>query len=133
MEGINALKGKDLSVVGLPNLDEVVYGLYAMRAGASLAKVHMYPQRITYQNKSFFLNTYKDETLRMVQTWLLSSQLEQAVGRARLLREDCRVFVYAGIPGGTGKIYRSLVCPKNGINRKNSTWGCAGKNNGAMA
>lgn len=33
VEGINALKGKDLSVVGLPNLDEVVYGLYAMRAG----------------------------------------------------------------------------------------------------
>ena len=98
VEGINALKGKDLSVVGLPNLDEVVYGLYAMRAGASLAKVHMYPQRITYQNKSFFLNTYKDETLRMVQTWLLSSQLEQAVGRARLLRENCRVFVYAGFP-----------------------------------
>ena len=58
--------------------------------------MHMYPQRITYQNKSFFLNTYKDETLRMVQTWLLSSQLEQAVGRARLLREDCRGFVYDG-------------------------------------
>ena len=107
VEGINALKGKDLSVVGLPNLDEVVYGLYAMRAGASLAKVHMYPQRITYQNKSFFLNTYKDETLRMVQTWLLSSQLEQAVGRARLLREDCQVFVYAGFPVEQAKyIYR---------------------------
>lgn len=112
MEGINALKGKDLSVVGLPNLDEVVYGLYAMRAGASLAKVHMYPQRITYQNKSFFLNTYKDETLRMVQTWLLSSQLEQAVGRARLLREDCRVFVYAGFPVEQAKYIDRLCVQK---------------------
>ena len=112
VEGINALKGKDLSVVGLPNLDEVVYGLYAMRAGASLAKVHMYPQRITYQNKSFFLNTYKDETLRMVQTWLLSSQLEQAVGRARLLREDCRVFVYAGFPVEQAKYIDRLCVQK---------------------
>ena len=112
VEGINALKGKDLSVVGLPNLDEVVYGLYAMRAGASLAKVHMYPQRITYQNKSFFLNTYKDETLRMVQTWLLSSQLEQAVGRARLLRENCRVFVYAGFPVEQAKYIDRLCVQK---------------------
>lgn len=58
VEGINVPKGKELSVWGLPNLDEVVYGLYAMRAGTSLAKVHMYPQKITCQNKSFFLNTY---------------------------------------------------------------------------
>ena len=43
----------------------------------------------------------------MVQTWLLSSQLEQAVGRARLLREDCQVFVYAGFPVEQAKyIYR---------------------------
>ena len=34
----------------------------------------------------------------MIQTWLISSQLEQAVGRARLLREDCTVMVYAGFP-----------------------------------
>lgn len=108
IEGINALKGKDLSVVGLPNLDEVVYGLYAMRAGASSAKVHMYPQRITYQNTSFFLNTYKDETLQMIQIWLLSSQLEQAVGRARLLREDCQVFVYAGFPVEQAKYIDTL-------------------------
>lgn len=112
VEGINALKGKDLSVVGLPNLDEVVYGLYAMRAGANMAKVHMYPQRITYQNKSFFLNTYKNDTLRMVQTWLLSSQLEQAVGRARLLREDCQVFVYAGFPVEQAKYIDRLCVQK---------------------
>ena len=31
-------------------------------------------------------------------TWMISSQLEQAVGRARLLREDCTVIVYAGFP-----------------------------------
>ena len=37
------------------------------------------------------------------------------------------------IPGGTGEIYRPLVCPKNGINRKNPTRDYAGKNNGAMA
>ena len=69
----------------------------------------------------------------MVQTWLLSSQLEQAVGRARLLREDCRVFVYAGFPVEQAKYIDRLCVQKNRINRKNPTWDCAGKNNGAMA
>lgn len=87
-----------MAVIGLPNLDEAVYCLYAMRAGAVLGKAYMYPQRITYRNKSFYLNTYNNDTIQMIQTWLLSSQLEQAVGRARLLREECTVNVFAGFP-----------------------------------
>lgn len=98
VEGINNLKGKDLSVIGLPNLDESVYFLYAMRAGTVIGKEYMRPQRIIFGNKSFYLNTYKNETLQMIQTWFLSSQLEQAVGRARLLREECTVIVFAGFP-----------------------------------
>lgn len=98
VEGMNNLQGKNLSVVGLPNLDETVYCLYGMRAGAEIKKAAMYPQRIVYRDKSFYLNTYKNEVLRMIQTWLISSQLEQAVGRARLLREDCTVTVFAGFP-----------------------------------
>lgn len=98
IEGMNSLQGKNLSVVGLPNLDETVYCLYGMRAGTVIKKVNMYPQRIVYSDKSFYLNTYKNEALRMIQTWLISSQLEQAVGRARLLREDCTVTVFAGFP-----------------------------------
>lgn len=95
---MNHLQGKNLSVVGLPNLDETVYCLYGMRAGAEIKKAAMYPQRIVYRDKSFYLNTYKNEVLQMIQTWLISSQLEQAVGRARLLRENCTVIVYAGFP-----------------------------------
>lgn len=85
-------------MVGLPNLDETMYCLYGMRAGAEIKKTAMYLQRIVYRDKSFYLNTYKNEVLQMIQTWLISSQLEQAVGRARLLREDCMVIVYAGFP-----------------------------------
>lgn len=98
VEGINSLKGKNLAVIGLPNVDDVVYCLYGMRMGTDVGKANMYPQRITYKNKSFYLNTYKDEVLQMIQTWIISSQLEQAVGRARLLREDCTVMVFAGFP-----------------------------------
>lgn len=43
VEGINQLKGRDLAVIGLPNVDDVVYCLYGMRVGIDVGKAHMYP------------------------------------------------------------------------------------------
>ncbi|MGN0606224.1 MAG: hypothetical protein ACI4JM_06855 [Oscillospiraceae bacterium] len=109
VEGINCLQGKDIAVIGLPNLHESVYFLYAVRAGEPVHKAFMYPHRIKYNNKTFTLNTYKNETLQMIQCWILSSQLEQAVGRARLLRENCIVYVYAGFPVEQAEYIDKLV------------------------
>ncbi|MBR2284695.1 MAG: DEAD/DEAH box helicase family protein [Ruminococcus sp.] len=99
VEGLNLLSGKNLSVIGLPNKPDFVYCLYGMRAGLELKKSpNMYVHRIEQGGYSFSLNTFQDSTLQRIQTWMLSSQLEQAVGRARLLRNDCMVTVYAGFP-----------------------------------
>lgn len=99
VEGLNLLSGKDLSVIGLPNKPDFVYCLYGMRAGVDLTKTpNMYVQRIEQGSYSFSLNTFMDPTLQKIQSWILSSQLEQAVGRARLLRNHCTVTVYAGFP-----------------------------------
>lgn len=107
-EGLNCLKGKDIVVVGLPNTHDIVYCLYGMRAGASLKKAHMHPRKIEYNNKEFWLNTYKDDTLRLIQCWILSSQLEQAVGRARLLREKSNPF-----PSDRDQLSHFAVSPTN--------------------
>jgi len=99
VEGLNSLSGRNLSVIGLPNKPDFVYCLYGMRAGLELKQTqNMHHQRIEWNGYSFSLNTFKDETLQKIQIWMLSSQLEQAVGRARLLRNDCTVTVYAGFP-----------------------------------
>lgn len=98
IEGLNSLAGQPLAVVGLPNMHEVVYCLYGMRLGAELKKTRMYTHRIESNGYSFSLNTYQDDILRRVQLWMLSSQLEQAVGRARLLRNPAVVTVFAGFP-----------------------------------
>ncbi len=99
VEGLNLLSGRNLSVIGLPNKPDFVYCLYGMRAGLKLNKAqNMYVQRIEWNGYSFSLNTFKNEILQKIQIWMLSSQLEQAVGRARLLRNDCTVTVYAGFP-----------------------------------
>ncbi|MCM1231666.1 MAG: DEAD/DEAH box helicase family protein [Ruminococcus flavefaciens] len=97
VEGLNDSRGKDIAVIGLPNLSNVVYGLYAMRMGY-VGDVHMCCRRIQYNNYDFRLNTFEDKIIRRIQLWLLSSQLEQAVGRARLLRENCTVTVFSGFP-----------------------------------
>lgn len=44
------------------------------------------------------MNTFKDYHLRTIQMWLIESLLEQAVGRARLLRFDCTVNVFVRFP-----------------------------------
>ncbi len=106
VEGLNDNRGKDIAVIGLPNLNNVVYGLYAMKMGY-VGNVHMCCRRIQYGNCDFRLNTFEDKIIRRIQLWLLSSQLEQAVGRARLLRENCTVTVFSGFPVGQAEFHNT--------------------------
>lgn len=101
VEGLNCLEGKDINVVGLPNLDDSIYKLYGLLAGLSVeevVKVDMRPMRIQYNGYDFKLHTFNNYRLRRIQLWNLNSLLEQAVGRARLLRYDCEVRVFARFP-----------------------------------
>lgn len=98
VEGLNCLEGENISVIGLPNVDEVVYKLYGMAAGVNAELYDMRPMRIEYNGYDFQINTFENEKLQMIQLWMLESLLEQAVGRARLLRYNCTVKVFARFP-----------------------------------
>ena len=101
VEGLNCLEGKDINVVGLPNLDDSIYKLYGLLAGLSVEDVvnaDMRPMRIQYNGYDFKLHTFINYRLRRIQLWNLNSLLEQAVGRARLLRYDYEVRVFARFP-----------------------------------
>lgn len=50
---MNHLKGKNLSVVGLPNLEETVYFLYGMRAGTEIKKSQYVPTKNRIQKQVF--------------------------------------------------------------------------------
>ncbi len=99
-EGVNCLEGKNISVIGMPNISDIVYRLYGMIAGISPDEHTMYPMRIEHNGYDFSMCTFNNDTLRTIQLWLIESLLEQAVGRARLLRYDCTVKVFAGFPVG---------------------------------
>lgn len=98
IEGLNELEGQDIAVIGLPNTDEKVYKLYGMLIGVDPNKESWKYKKIQYNGYEFYLNTFSNYRLRTIQLWMIESHLEQAVGRARLLRHPCNVTVFARFP-----------------------------------
>lgn len=114
IEGLDMLKGKDIVVVGLPHYNELQYRFYMYAIYGTVYNPTEKPKfkRIEYNNYSFKLNTQQDEQYQIIQTYLISSELEQAVGRARLLRYDCMVYLYSGFPvEQTNIVYNTLDLP----------------------
>ena len=98
VEGLNCMEGKNISVIGLPNVDELVYKLYGMAAGVNPDSCNMRSMRVEYNGYDLCINSFDNEKLRTIQLWMVESLLEQAVGRARLLRFECTVKVFARFP-----------------------------------
>lgn len=99
--GVNKLSGKDLGIVGTPFKAPEAYKLIACYLGAEVnSEEDQRPRvrRVAYHGNSFLLTTYADPVLREVQMYALESELEQCIGRARLLRNDCTVYVLSCFP-----------------------------------
>lgn len=98
--GYNDYKGKDINVLGCPHRANPQYFLMGKELGANVDKYNrqIRMQTVTTENFRFSFNTFDNEDLRQIQLSLIESELIQAVGRARALREDSRVDVYANFP-----------------------------------
>lgn len=55
--------------------------------------------------KHFLITAYKTLVLQDVQLYSIESELEQCIGRARLLRNDCSVFVFSCFPCEQAEIH----------------------------
>lgn len=98
-EGSNTLEGEDILVVGTPYHAEFLYKLAAFSLGMNFDEdEEMSLQLVTYNGYQFKFMTFKDEDLKAVHFWMIESELEQAVGRARLLRNDCNVHLFSNFP-----------------------------------
>lgn len=69
-----------------------------MSADISISGEKMRPMLVQYNGYEFYCNTFDNEALRTIHFWVLESNIEQAVGRARLLRNDCDVKVFVRFP-----------------------------------
>ena len=97
-EGIDHYANCDIAVLGTPHLNDSAYQMLAFMIDHNVTMEKLYLRKITYRNVQFSLMSYKNVLLQNVQKYLISSQLEQAVGRARALRYNCNVYVYSDFP-----------------------------------
>lgn len=98
-EGSNMLEGQDILVVGTPYHAEFIYKLAALSMGLEFDEDEKMELRtINYNGYQFQFTTFQDEQLRKILLWMIESELEQAVGRARLLRNVCTVNLFSNFP-----------------------------------
>lgn len=97
-EGMDSLNGKNVMVVGTPHLDEMVYRLIGYHLGMEVEQETLAVRKVRYNNYEFNFMTYKGEELRKLQLYFIYKELEQCIGRARLLRNNCKVLVLSNFP-----------------------------------
>jgi hypothetical protein len=99
-EGSNHIEGQNIDVIGTPHQTEFIYKLFAFSIGIDFSKDARLKTNhsVTHNGYRFQFMTYDDENLRHIQFWIIESELEQAIGRARLLRYDCTVNLYSNFP-----------------------------------
>ena len=97
-QGTNELAGCDLTVIGTFHRPEYVYKLWAMMMGDLNTDDTLAVRRIERNGFNFSFMTFKDPLLREIQLYLIESEEEQAVGRARLVSHDCNVHLFSNLP-----------------------------------
>ena len=108
-EGSNVLEGQDILVAGTPYHADFLYKLIAFTLGYDFDENEEMTPQIIYRNGyRVRINTYKNENLRKVHLWMMDSELDQAAGRARLLRHDCTVHLFSRFPMKQAEIVKGF-------------------------
>ena len=98
--GYDELNGKDMAVVGTPHIPRALLVLYAMVTKTHFENddlVMMY-KTITHNGFRFWFNVYMHDKLAKIQLALIESDMLQAVGRNRILRQDCTTHLFSSLP-----------------------------------
>ena len=61
-------------------------------------------RRTEFNGYSFPFLTYDDNLLQLIQLYLISTELEQAIGRSRLLRTNSTIYLFSNFPCSQAKL-----------------------------
>lgn len=109
--GTNDFEGKDLVVIGLNHRPFYVYELFARALGIDCSDT-LSTRKAQLHGFEFYMMTYANSELRNIQQYMIGSDLEQAIGRARLIYHDCTVHLYGNFPARQGLLDREVECGK---------------------
>lgn len=113
--GIDKYKGKNGLIIGTPHLTESCYKLIACYMGIQVEKLEIRKRKVEFKGYSFFLMSYENEVLRNLQLYMISSELEQAIGRSRLLRTGATVYLFSNFPCEQAHLYQKDYLSKDKI------------------
>ncbi len=99
--GTNNFSGQDLVIIGLNHRPFYVYELFARELEIDSSDT-LSTRKTTYSGFEFYMMTYENPDLRNIQQYMISSDLEQAIGRARLIYHNCTVHLYGNFPARQG-------------------------------
>lgn len=108
--GLNKLEGSNIKIVGLPNRNQMyytglAYNIYGKEYKETPSMSFQTVELNGYKTKFY---TFDDEELRRIHIWSVMSELEQSVGRARLLTNDKVVLIFAGLPVEQANIVNTI-------------------------
>lgn len=97
-EGFNLYTGQSIVVLGTPHNRPYLYKLIGSYLGYN-TNVHLSSQYLETEDYEFAFMTYCSKDMQNLQLFFISTEIIQAVGRARLLRcEDVVVFLFSNFP-----------------------------------
>lgn len=97
-EGVDSLKGQNMVLIGTPHQDEAVYRMAGVYLDIPVSRDTLAVRKVQYAGYEFSIMTYENEELRKLQFYFIRKELEQSIGRARLLRYDCTVVLFSNFP-----------------------------------
>ena len=101
LQGLDSLGGTPVAVYGTPYPPEYVVKLWAAVLGLNMDEdgFDFAERAVEWNEFEIFVPTCSDDPdLQRLYLWLAHSEIVQAVGRARLVNNDCEVHVFAKLP-----------------------------------
>lgn len=118
--GYDTLKGHNIDVIGTPHQPEWVYKLFAYSLGYDVDDKLKPNIPVVHNGFKFRFMTYEDEVLRTIQFYMIETDLEQAVGRARPLRCNCTINLFSDFPLKQAELRESEYDKEEPDEQKNS-------------
>jgi hypothetical protein len=99
-EGSNLLEGKDLKIIGTPHLNPKVYKLLSLLLNIKTTSkdFEFSNVKIKHNGFEFMMPTSQNSDVRCIHFYCLEKELVQAIGRARLIHNNCKVYLFSDYP-----------------------------------
>lgn len=113
-EGFDEYCGKDIAVVGTPHSKPLFYKLLACELGYIKKNVSytLNCRRVVRNGYDFKIMSFADPDIQNLQLFLIETDLEQAIGRSRVLRKTCTVYVFSNYPCEQAELIQTEYLPE---------------------